>query len=315
MTIIDMHAHIAHRGLFHAHFLLGMKAMLRQQAADEYAVQLEESLLDRITQRRLADPDCVELLSQMDNAGIAKTVLLIADFGFGYDETALTLDALYLHYHRVLRAHPERFVVFGGADPRRGSLGLALFERGLRELGFSGLKLYPACGYESDDSRLSAYYEVCDAFHAPVLLHTGPSLPDMQGDRRFPSSIAQIASRFPRVCFILGHAAFQNFEVTLELAKTHPNVYLETSGFQKLLNEPDLLRCRLRELFDQVPDQVVFGSDWPVFSIGGTQLQWVEYFKGMGVLSEPEQLKLFTENAQRCLADSTVERIGGELSP
>jgi predicted TIM-barrel fold metal-dependent hydrolase len=301
MNIIDMHAHIAAADLLHKHFLTGLKEVLTARAAQEYGVELQPNLIDRLTAHRLSDPDCVQLLAEMDAAKISKTVLLIADFGFGHADDELALPKLYEQYHKVLQANPERFIVFGGSDPRRGVPGLDLFEHGLRDLGFRGLKLYPPCGYESDDISLFPYYELCEAYGVPVLLHTGPSLSSMNGDRRYPSSILKAAERFARVNFILGHAAFQNFETNLSLALTRRNVVLETSGFQRRLDHEDEIRERLRVLFDRVPDQVVFGTDWPVFNIRQTQRDWVDYFLNLRVLDESQTVRLFYANAVTAL--------------
>lgn len=298
-NIIDMHAHIAARELFHEHFLTGMKETLKARAAAELGVELQPHLLERIASRRLKDSSCSELLTEMNAAGIGRTLLLLADFGFGHDESALTLRALYEHYHQVLRENPTRFIVFGGSDPRRGPWALELFERGLTELGFRGLKLYPACGYEADDPGLYPYYELCQARGAAVLLHTGPSLGTYHGDTRYPGSVRDVAKRFPGVRFVLGHAAFQSRDINLALARECRNVYLEASGFQRI-DSRDALAGWLRALFDSVPEQVVFGSDWPVFNVKGSLREWVELFVGLGVLSDRELDKFFHDNA--CLA-------------
>ena len=301
MTIIDMHAHVADRDLLHDHFLLGMKETLRERAVREYGIELQPGLVDRLARRRLSDPDCDQLLAEMAAARISRTVLLIADFGFGHDDGELTLQRFYERHHAILRAHPDRFIVFGGADPRRGAPGLALFERGLCELGFAGLKLYPPCGYEIDDAALSPYYELCAARAVPVLVHTVPSLSAMPGDRCYPSSIDHAATRFPRVRFVLGHAAYQSFETNVDLAVRHRNIYLETSGFQRVVERPDEFRELTRALFDRVPDQVVFGTDWPVFNIKGTQADWVRCFDDLDVLDASQRARLFHRNAEAAL--------------
>ncbi len=305
MTIIDTHAHVADLTLFPANFLSGMKEVLRQRAADEHGVTLQPDLLERLARRRLADPNCRNLISEMDAAGITKTVLLIADFGFGEDESDLGLNKLYEQYYNVLRSHPDRFIVFGGTDPRRGPWALELFERGVTRLGFRGLKLYPPCGYELDDASLDPYYEICQAHDIPVLAHTGPSLRSMHGDQRYPLSILNAAERFPRVKFILGHAAFQNFEINPSVAMERRNVYLETSGFQRLLDSPETIEHHLRNLFAKIPDQVVFGTDWPVFNIRGTQRDWVAYFENLGILSDSQQERFFYKNAVEALCLTT----------
>jgi predicted TIM-barrel fold metal-dependent hydrolase len=303
MNIIDMHAHIAQRELFPEHFLTGMKEVLRQRAADELGVELQPGLLERVAARRLRDGDCSQLLAEMDAAGIGKTVLLLADFGFGHEEGSLTLSALYDHHHHILRQHPTRFVVFGGTDPRRGPQALSLFEHGLNEFCFRGLKLYPACGYEADDPGLLPYYELCQTRGLPVLLHTGPALATHRGDTRYPEAVHDVALRFPRLRLVLGHAAFQNPEVNIALAQRHRNVYLETSGFQRVRHREELA-SHLRKLFDVAPEQVVFGTDWPVFNIKGSLLDWVKLFEGLGVLDERGLRRLFHDNAREVLGEA-----------
>lgn len=296
-----MHAHVADHGLLNDHFLHGMKDVLRRRAADEFAVDVAPGLIDRLARRRLSDSDCRQLIAEMDAAGIAQTVLLIADFGFGHEDAEASLTRLYDQHRALLAAHPDRLIVFGGADPRRGPAGLALFERGLSELGFRGLKLYPPCGYEIDDPGLSPYYELCAAHGAPVLIHTGPSLSTMTGDRGYPASILRTAERFPRVQFVLGHAAYQSFDTNVAIAERHRNVYLETSGFQRLIDRRDELLALTRALFARIPDQVVFGTDWPVFNIKAKQADWVRYFAELDVLDDGQRARLFHRNAEAAL--------------
>jgi predicted TIM-barrel fold metal-dependent hydrolase len=275
-----------------------MKEVLRRRADDEQGVALSSGLLERIVAHRLNDPWCDELLTQMDAAGIARCVLLIADLAYDEDPGERALQRMYEHYRTILLAHPDRFIVFGGTDPRRGDRALNLFERGVREYGFRGLKLYPPCGYEIDDPALMNYYELCAAHKIPVLVHTGPSLPSMSGDKGYPQSILRTAQRFPSVQFVLGHGAFQNPQVNIPLGRACRNVYLEASGFQRLLERPDEVRGRLRELFHQIPDQVVFGTDWPVFNLFGSQQDWVRYFQDSDLLTPIEAERFFWRNAE-----------------
>ena len=300
MTIIDMHAHVAHLELFPRSFLSGMKEVLRRRAADEQGVALASALMERLIARRLSDPRCEELLAQMDAAGITRCVLLIADLAYDEDPEGHSLQRTYEHYHAMLQAHPDRFVVFGGSDPRRGTWGLSLFERGVRDCGFRGLKLYPPCGFEIDDPALSPYYELCEAHDIPVLVHTGPSLPSMRGDQEYPESLLRAAQRFPRVRFVLGHGAFQSPDINIPVAVERRNVYLEASGFQRLLEEREILEQRLQTLFRQVPDQVLFGTDWPVFNLFGSQHDWVRLFQDL--LTRYDAERFFWRNAEPLVA-------------
>lgn len=299
IKIIDMHAHIASLDLFHEYFIEGLIGGLKKSIIEVSDFPENSNLIDRLIKRKLNDQDCNQLIAEMDNAGIEKTVLLIADFGFGIDESKLPLADIYKSYHQILLQYPERFIVFGGIDPRRGREAIELFEKGITEYQFKGLKLYPPCGYELNDPRLYPYYELCKQHNIPVLTHTGPSLKSMSVDKEYPSSVYKIAEDFKEVNFILGHAAFQNFKVNLKLAEDNENVFLETSGFQKLLNEPEYIKNCFDILIRKIPYQVVFGTDWPMFNIIDSQKKWVDFFQNLNLMSDLEEQLFFRENALR----------------
>jgi predicted TIM-barrel fold metal-dependent hydrolase len=301
MKVVDMHAHIASYDLFHEFFLKGIVNGLKESLAGVMNYPGDSNLIDRLVKKKLNDGDCTRLLSEMDDAGIEKTVLLIADFGYGLDESDVPLNLLYERYHQVLSRHPGRFIVFGGTDPRRGQEALDLFERGITYYQFKGLKLYPPCGYELNDRRLYPYYELCKQHNIPVLTHTGPSLKSMKTERAYPFSIQEVARDFTEVNFVLGHAAFQNLKVNLKLAEENNNIFLETSGFQKILQNEEYLKQSIKKLMKKVPDQVVFGTDWPMFNMLNTQKKWVDFFRELNIMSEEQERLFFRENALRAL--------------
>ena len=61
----------------------------------------------------------------------------------------------------------------------------------------------------------------------------------------------------PETTFVLGHSGALQMDLALEIAKRHPNVYLETSS-QSLTN--------VRKILDTADvSRVLFGSDWPFY--------------------------------------------------
>lgn len=115
-------------------------------------------------------------------------------------------------------------------------------------------------------------------------------------DKLYPQSIEEVATKYKNASFIMGHAAFQNKEVNTRIAKEYDNIYLETSGFQIDNENVELLKMETRELFDTIPDKIIFGTDWPMFNMVGTQKKWVDYFTNLGVLNEEELQLLFYKN-------------------
>src|SRR5690606_26723281 len=97
----------------------------------------------------------------------------------------------------ICERHPGRFYVFAGVDPRWGLDGIRLFERGVGEYGFHGLKLYPPCGYSPSDPRLYSLYEICASRGLPVLTHVGGTSPALAFDTSDPILLDQAARSFP----------------------------------------------------------------------------------------------------------------------
>ncbi len=301
MKIIDTHAHVADQTLFPEYFLEGVLNELKESLLDMTDFPDSSTLIYRLIKKNLSDVDCTNLLAQMDEAGIDKSILLIADFGYGQDESKVALSTLYDSYYKILQKYPKRFIVFGGTDPRRGKEAIDLFEKGIVKYGFQGLKLYPPCGYELNNRGLYPYFELCKQYNLSVLTHTGPSLKSMTIDQEYPQSVQEIATDFKDVNFILGHAAFQRFEINHGLALKHGNLFLETSGFQKSLSDKWFLKTILLKLMKSIPYQVVYGSDWPMFNMAGSQKRWVEFFRNMNVLSKEQEKLFFRDNALRAL--------------
>jgi predicted TIM-barrel fold metal-dependent hydrolase len=247
-------------------------------ALEATGVRARRSALTDMYLRKLQDPLCDELVAEMDSAGIDRAVLLVADFTYALRDCALTIDEMYKQHQRVLQRHPERFIVFGGMDPRWGADGVRLFERSVREFGFRGLKLYPPCGFSPSDPTLDPYYEICQELGLPVLLHIGPTIPRLAFDTTYPFMVDDAARRFPGVKFILGHGAVSFSEECAMLCEFRPNVFMEVSGFQNLLTTDHGVQ-QLRTLVDRrINHKILFGTDWPVFRMKGRQKGFVDAF-------------------------------------
>lgn len=293
--IIDVHTHLAYKKIFSEGFLSGVASTLVTDGDP-----VKEKFIRQLIFNNLKDEKGDVFIRQMDAAGIDKAVLLIADFGYSLGEADLSIEDIHLLHRQVRDLYPDKFIVFGGVDPRRGRRGVDLFEKAVRDWGFGGLKLYPPCGFELDDPQLMPLYEICNTYQVPVLSHTGPSLASMRTEREYPATILKVSAAFPGVQFILGHGGARDWETSVDVASRRPNVSLEISAFQAYAGAEEL-KGRFRYFFDRVPDQVLFGSDWPMFMMGTTQVQLVELVRNLGVLTEAENDKLFYRNAQRVL--------------
>ena len=271
--ILDVHAHVAGSSHLPDAFFDGwaenLAGTLPGGAAGGRGPALR-ALLQRVN----SDPGCERLLAEMDEAGIARTVLLVVDFGFAFPEARDAIDVSHAEVRALLRT--GRFIGFAGVDPRRGEAGVRRFELALRDEGFVGMKLYPPCGYSPSDPRLFPYYELCAQHGAPVLVHTGPTSSRLSFQHARPLEIDEAALRFPRVPFILAHGAVVWHEDAALLAEYRPNVHLDLAGFQPLLRRGGLASTLDHHLRRGLARKLLFGTDWPIYRLFGTQREWVE---------------------------------------
>jgi predicted TIM-barrel fold metal-dependent hydrolase len=261
--VIDAHTHIASVDFIPPSFVDGIVANVQLALASK-GVGTAAHKVKELYMTKFQDPLCDELVSEMDAAGIDRAILLAADFTYALKDVRLTIKEILEHHHRVQKRHPGRFAVFAGVDPRWGADGIALFEHSVRDLGFSGLKVYPPCGFPGSDPRLYPYYEICAQWRIPVLVHIGGTCPALAFDTASPVMLDQAARDFPQVNFILAHGSVSYVEECAMMCAFRPNVYLDVSGFQTA--EPSQLEHLFRRGFTH---KIVFGTDWPLFRLQG----------------------------------------------
>ena len=277
--ILDCHCHIASHRIMPEKFFKGWARTVKsnlpfcldptqEQRIDELLLELNE------------DPDCAMLLKEIDEAGIDRAVLLVIDFGVVYGDVELTIEEIHLA-HKKLLEQSDRLLAFSNVDPRRGREGLDLFEKAVREWGFSGMKLYPPCGYSPDDRSLFPYYEICRELHLPVLTHVGPTTATLPFRYTQPQYVDDAAFHFPEVNFILGHAAVTHYQDAALLAQYRPNIFLDLSGFQTAIHRNEFRNIINWHLSRGLGRKLLFGTDWPIHRFWGNQRDWVEKFTAL----------------------------------
>jgi len=125
---------------------------------------------------------------------------------------------------------------------------------------------------------------------------------------------AQLVAACPGTRFIVDHCGGMQIRTVdrtswrqgMERVANNQNVFCKISG---LCSSPSLGQWRAEELAPVVndcfaafgPDRVMFGSDWPVCTLGGSFRKWVE---GLAAVvadrPEAEQKALFYDNAVVC---------------
>jgi uncharacterized protein len=274
MRIVDGHAHVASMSFIPRDFVAGAARNIAASgigSAKAVTVKQVQMLLEAQHQDHHAD----QLVHEMDEAGVSKTVLLIPDFSHAL-ECPLPITEMAERHRRIRERHPGRFYVFQGIDPRSGIEAVDFFERTIVEYGFDGLKLYPPCGYSPSDARLFPFYEICAKHRVPVLLHTGPTSPVLEFEFAHPSRVDLAAKSFPAVNFILAHGGVNHTADAALLCAYRPNVYLDIAGFPGALH-PQGWKQNLRDLVHLgINHKIIFGTDWPLFSMTASTKSCIE---------------------------------------
>jgi predicted TIM-barrel fold metal-dependent hydrolase len=279
LVILDCHCHIASHRIMPQKFFKGWARTVKSNLP--FCLDpAQEQRIDELLYELNEDPDCISLLKEIDEAGIDRAILLVIDFGVAYGDVELTIEEIHLA-HKKLIEKSGRLLAFSNVDPRRGREGLDLFEKAVREWGFSGMKLYPPCGYSPDDRSLFPYYEICRELHLPVLTHIGPTTATLPFRYTQPQCVDDAAFHFPEVNFILGHAAVTHYQDAALLAQYRPNIFLDLSGFQTAIHRNEFRNIINWHLSRGLGRKLLFGTDWPIHRFWGNQREWVEKFTAL----------------------------------
>ncbi len=307
--VIDAHAHIASEDFIPRSFVDGSIDNLLE-AMHARGMALPRPKVARMFEKKMQDPLCDTLVAEMDEAGIATSILLAADFSYVLKDSRLTAEEALRRHHEVKVRHGGRLEVFGGIDPRWGKDGVDLFERSLREWGFRGLKLYPPCGFSPSEPALDPFYELCDAYRVPALVHIGPTSPVLGYSMTAPFLLDEAARRFPRVKFILAHGAVSFTEECAMLCNFRPNVFLDLSAFQGAIcpgGGPAAVRTAVSR---GINHKILFGTDWPVFRMQADQKTYVEAVTTDGgplaTVPERDRDLILCGNVERILKDHRI---------
>lgn len=269
--IIDAHCHIASLDFLPDSFAAGVIENI-DLALTSKGIRSNKEKLRMMYIAKFQDSLCDDLVAQMDAAGIDKSILLAADFTYALkDESRISIEEILIKHKEVMERHPDRFIVFSGMDPRWGKEGLDIFERSIREYGFHGFKIYPPCGYSPSDPMLYPFYEICQQWQIPVLTHVGGTNPSLSFETAAPIFLDKAARDFPNVDFILAHGTVSYVAECAMMCNFRPNVYLDISGYQT--EDISQLTAVMKKGYRH---KVIFGTDWPLFRLQGTQKDCME---------------------------------------
>lgn len=277
---IDIHVHIT-----------PWDAVKPEIAAAVKATQADHSRLDEFT----TDPH--KLVAYMDEHNIEWLGLInyLSPDVIGYTEEINNFTASFA------AAYPNRFIPFGGIDPRRTPHVAEQMDYLLGELGLKAIKLHPPHQlfnvndylFKKELVGLTVVYEKCIEYGAPLMVHTGTSV--FKGARnRFadPLPLDDVAVDFPNLKIIAAHAGRPMYtDTAFFLLRRHPNVYFDISS------TPPKSLPQYYPWLERVADKAMFGSDWPAPGVKDIYDNIQQFLA----------LNLSDEDKRKILRDNTVK--------
>src|SRR5579862_5832749 len=163
-----------------------------------------------------------------------------------YDGTAfiLTTPEDLPGVQAYIKEHPKRFVGFGSIrldDPQAVALVDKFNAAGFRGLGeMSGpLKNYDDKSYWPIYERAEKYGMIL-LFHSGIVMRPNPEVPaDISVDRMRPTTLDNIARRYPKITIIGAHLGNPDYSWAAEIARWNPNIFWDVSGSTLIKKQED----------------------------------------------------------------------------
>ncbi len=250
-------------------------------------------------------PSLDRYVAFMDEHGISRSVLI------GLAAAPFEARTPPEFVAEAVRRHPDRFIGFHTLDPAGyPDHGPEELERGVRELGLKGVKIY--CGYNNmgpNDRRLFPIYQKALDLGIPVFVHTGFTCthagPEAYSpfELQKPLLLDEVAATFPELRILMTHFGNPWAEEAIQLMRKYDNVYADTAygAFPISWKANALVWAKNFGLLHKV----LFGSDYPLHSPGLSiplHRRLPEYTKQVGLepeLTEEDMEMVFSENAVR----------------
>jgi predicted TIM-barrel fold metal-dependent hydrolase len=210
-------------------------------------------------------------------------------------------DALNEAVAELVRSGSGRYSGFGtvSLEPLRVMRAVRQVAR-CAELGLRGVNLQPSFfGLPIDHPQLYPVYAKAAELGLAVGLHTGVNYTTHLPIRNdHPLQLDQVACDFPELVLVACHAGWPWAAEMVAVARKHPHVYLEFGGLApKYVGSPGTgWEPVFRFMNSLLADQVLYGTDWPVFPMARALAEW----RALG-LKQSVLERLLGGNASRLL--------------
>nr|MDO8100651.1 amidohydrolase family protein [Candidatus Njordarchaeota archaeon] len=312
MVVIDVHVHVYQRKHYSENFIEGF--------IDQYAIGLglkREDVMKGALMQDMLDGNPDKLVKEMNDAGIDKSVVFPVDWGKDLIpgiRIGATIEESNKYVLDAVKKYPDRLVGFVSTDPRRKN-ALEIIERGLKEWGMKGIKIYPPTGFYPSDEVVTPLYKKALDYNVPILTHTGPVAGPYFMKCAHPMYVDEVAGKFPELKIIMAHAGWGAWlNEVISVLLTRPNVCADISAWGQASHYYDISYFvqSLRRLVNTAHSRILFGSDWGWVKAALNQKDWVKFIKeyqvpdamkaiGIKNFTPKERSDILGENARKLL--------------
>jgi predicted TIM-barrel fold metal-dependent hydrolase len=209
------------------------------------------ALFPGLAARRERGTTLLQLIDEMDEAGVVKAVLC-AGYG-GYDAVPWM--------EKAIENHPERFVGSLIIDPRTGMDAVRLLESGVRG---SGVRLARVMALETqrayDDAIYYPVYAKCVELNIPVCVNVGLPGPRVPGRTQDPISLDEVCFFFPELTVVMSHGGDPWADVCVKLMSKWPNLYYMSSAYAPKYIPSEVISY----MNGRGADRIMWATDYPI---------------------------------------------------
>ncbi len=306
--IIDVHRHMVAKGTVQGDYVRGAQKSFAMMYRKTYNVEISDQDFTEKVVRPLVDPHADNIIEEMDEAGVDKTIIFGVDYGLLFGEAPIHIfDQNERYYANAAKRHGDRLIAFMAIDPRRKGAQKHC-EQAYNEWGMKGFKLHAGVGYMPDDPVCYWVYEKAAEWNIPIMVHTGgaPSVA-LRWENSRPAYFASAAARYPEVDFILAHCGDVGWwQEAVQAAAWLNNVYVDLSIWQKHYKKLPKERFYqwLRDIIDIAgAEKILFATDAPYPNLLCPLKEWVKVF------SEPDTNIQFTQEEKALILGEAARKV------
>ena len=194
--------------------------------------------------------------------------------------------------YAITKKYPKRIIGFGILNPRDRKRALDDIKRCVNDYGFKGLKLHPTANrYMVDSTLVDPVIELANNYSLPILIHSD------SGGFAHPRMIGALAERHPEVKIIIGHMGLDAWQESIEMAKNHKNIYLDTADIP---NEVYIIPIAVKVVG---ADRIIWGADSPSINaaVEMAKIKTADLYSLYGEVTEKDKELILGGNIARIL--------------